>query len=301
MTITKRTPRTFRNQGVIIHLDPTYQGLLDDLLVSIHPLWQKYPKAYDVWRMLINDPECQINWDMADYLTVHKLGYNDHGMTHAMIVGANAVRIFDLLVTAGVQPDIVKAGIGENDDACVAVVAGALLHDIGNQVHRDWHPHMGVSLALPILNRILQEIYPNLTQQLEIRAFILHAIISHDFNPNPLTFEAGLVSIADGSDITKGRGRKAFSLGKIDIHSISALAIDTVEIRGCDEFPVEILVTMNNSAGLFQIEDTLTKKIVRGPLSKYITVTAITKENRSGGEERIIERLRLQDGSFKPT
>lgn len=300
MTITKRVPRTFQNEGVVIHLDPTYQDMLEDLLVRVQPLWAKYPKAYDVWRMLVNDQECQIHWDMADYLTVHKLGYNDHGMTHALIVAANALQIFDLLVVGKVQPDIVKAGIGDEDDACVAVIAGALLHDIGNQVHRDFHPQMGVVLALPILQRILQEVYSNKPQQLEVQSFILHAIISHDFNPNPLTFEAGVVSIADGTDITKGRGRKAFSLGKIDIHSVSALAVDSVEIGACEEFPVEIRVAQNNSAGIFQVEETLTKKIVRGPLARHITVT-VTTLHQSLGEERIIERLRLRDGAFKPT
>ena len=63
---------------------------------------------------------------------------------------------------------------------------------------------------------------------MQLRAFILHSIYSHDFEPSPLTFETALVSIADGTDVTKGRGRKAFGLGKVDIHSVSALAIDEV-------------------------------------------------------------------------
>jgi metal-dependent HD superfamily phosphatase/phosphodiesterase len=61
---------------------------------------------------------------------------------------------------------------------------------------------------------------------------------------------------------------------------------------------VEITVVMNNSAGIFQIEDTLTKKVVKGPLAKWITVTAITHPLDSAHDARIIERLTLRNGAF---
>ncbi|MGH2523801.1 MAG: hypothetical protein ACRDH2_14950 [Anaerolineales bacterium] len=104
--------------------------------------------------------------------------------------------------------------------------------------------------------------------------------------------------MADGTDVTKGRGRKAFDLGKVDIHSVSALAIDEVHIAAGKEYPVEITIVMNNSAGIFQIEETLTKKVVKGPLSKWITITAITRPEDSKNDARIIERLTLKNGVF---
>ena len=64
-----------------------------------------------------------------------------------------------------------------------------------------------------------------------------------------------------------------------------------------EDVPVEITVFMNNSAGIFQIEDTLTRKVVKGPLSKWITVTALTRPAGSG-DARIIERLTLRNGVF---
>ena len=157
---------------------------------------------------------------------------------------------------------------------------------------------LGVSLAQGLLDRLRPEVYPMVEQRIELRAFILHAILCHDFDPPPLTFEAGVVGVADGTDVTKGRGRKAFDLGKIDIHSVSALAIDEVRIDRGKDFPVEITVIMNNSAGIFQIEETLTRKVGRGPLSKWITVTAVTKPTDSPNDARIIERLTLRNGVF---
>jgi metal-dependent HD superfamily phosphatase/phosphodiesterase len=298
MPITHHELRVYKNRGVIITLAPSYETLERQSLEAVEPLWSKYPKTQKLWELFINDAEARSNWDMADYLTVNKLSYNDHGMTHAIIAATNAIRIFDLLVSAEVTPDVVKSGAGDVDDACLVVAISTLLHDVGNQVHRKYHEMMGVVLARGMLDRLMPEIYPEIEQRVELRAFMLHAILAHDFDPPPLTFEAGVVAVADGTDVTKGRGRKAFDLGKVDIHSVSALAIDEVDISAGKQYPVEITVVMNNSAGIFQIEDTLTKKVVKGPLAKWITVTALTRPSDSPNDSRIIERLTLRNGVF---
>ena len=297
-TLTHPKTRVYKNRGVVIELAASYEELEAQSLAAIEPLWLKYPKAQAFWHTLLDDSEARSNWDMANYMAVNKLGYNDHGMTHAIVAGSNAVRIFDLLVESGVKPDVSLSGAGDVDDACLVTASAALLHDIGNQLHRQHHELLGVGLAQAMLDRLMPAVYPQVEQRIELRAFILHAILSHDFDPPPLTFEAGVVGVADGTDVTKGRGRKAFDLGKIDIHSVSALAIDEVRIDRGKDFPVEITVVMNNSAGIFQIEETLTRKVVRGPLSKWITVTALTKPSDSAHDARIIERLTLRDGVF---
>jgi hypothetical protein len=298
MPIAHHEKRVYKNRGVVIVLDPSYETLERYSLEAVEPLWPKYPKTQRMWEMLVDDREARSNWDMADYMAVNKLSYNDHGMTHALIVGTNSIRIFDLLVSAGVTPDVVSSGAGDVDDACLATAAATLLHDIGNQVHRKHHELMGAVLARSLLDRLMPEIYPDIEQRIELRAFILHAILAHDFDPPPLTFEAAVCAVADGTDVTKGRGRTAFDLGKVDIHSVSALAIDEVHIGPGKEHPVEITVVMNNSAGIFQIEDTLTKKVVKGPLAKWITVTALTRPADSPNDARIIERLTLRNGAF---
>jgi metal-dependent HD superfamily phosphatase/phosphodiesterase len=175
MPIAHHEKRVYKNRGVIITLAPSYETLEQESLEAVAPLWPKYPKTRQLWESLVNDPEARANWDMADYMAVNKLSYNDHGMTHALIVGANAIRIFDLLVSAGVVPDVVSSGTGDVDDASLVTATATLLHDIGNQVHRQHHEMMGAVLARGILDRLMPEIYPDIEQRVELRAFILHA------------------------------------------------------------------------------------------------------------------------------
>ena len=101
--------------------------------------------------------------------------------------------------------------------------------------------------------------------------------------------------MADGTDITKGRGRKAFALGSVDIHSISALAVDQVVIERGQGKPVRIDVTMNNSGGIFQVEEVLAPKVIRTPLAPYVELHART---RPQGDEQIVSRVRLSGDHF---
>ncbi|HEX2864179.1 MAG TPA: phosphohydrolase [Deinococcales bacterium] len=255
-----------------------------------------FPRALAAYEALAHDAEARANWDMANYMTVRKLGYNDHGRVHAWVTGAASLAILELLAGAGVRPDVMESGVGDLDDAYLVVLLGTMLHDIGNQVHRHGHEQFAVMLALPILDRILTPIYPDVDQRVKVRSFILHSINCHDLDPAPLTIEGGITAVADGTDITKGRGRKAFSLGSVDIHSISALAVEQVSISRGQDRPVEIAVTMNNSAGIFQVEETLARKVVATPLHQYVAVTARTLEGE--GDQRIVEQVSLVDGRF---
>ena len=254
-----------------------------------------YPRALAAYEALTHDQEALASWDMANYLTMRKLGYNDHGRVHAWVTGAASLAILELLTDAGVKPDVVESGVGDLEDAYVVVILGTMLHDIGNQVHRAGHEQHGVMLARPIVDRILAPIYPEVFKRTKIRSFILHCIDCHDLSPAPLTIEGGVTAVADGTDITKGRGRKAFQLGSVDIHSISALAVDQVVIARGDVKPVLIDVTMNNSGGIFQVEEVLAPKVIRTPLSRYVELRART---RAQGDEQIVSRVRLDGDHF---
>ncbi len=253
---------------------------------------ESFPKTLQAYELLAANSEARGQWDMANYLTMHKLGYNDHGHVHALLTGAASVAILQLLVDAGVKLDTVNSGVGDMDDAFMVVLLSAMLHDIGNQVHREQHELFGVMLATPIIDHILEQIHDNSEQRVELRSLMLHAIYTHDLLANPLTVEAGITTVADGTDIAKGRGRKAFSLGSIDIHSISALAVDEVTITQGKDTPVEICVLMNNSAGIFQVEETLTRKVVKSPIRDYVSVIAHTNDE-TDSDQRIISRVRL--------
>jgi metal-dependent HD superfamily phosphatase/phosphodiesterase len=146
----------------------------------------------------------------------------------------------------------------------------------------------------------MPQVYEDPEQRIELRGFILHAIHCHGLEPVPLTIEAGLVAIADGSDMTKGRGRMAFDLGNINIHSVSALSIDRVMIAKGQEVPIEIIVSMSNSAGIFQVQETLTEKVINGPLHDYIAVRATTQPEDSLVDARIVHSISLKGRHFIP-
>ena len=284
-----------RAGGASLHFKTPKARLIDAAQLSIRADLAAYPKALAAFEALQSDPEALAHWDMANYITMRKLGYNDHGRVHAFITGAAAMTITHLLLDAGVQPDLIASGIGDEDDVLLTVILGTMLHDIGNQVHRVDHEMHGTALALPILDRIMTPLYPDPFKRVKVRSFILGAINCHDLNPPPLTVEGGITAVADGTDITKGRGRKAFRMGSVDIHSISALAVDQVVIEPGQERPVRIRVTMNNSGGIFQVEEVLAPKVINTPLRDYIELHAAT---RPEGEEQILRRVRLEGTQF---
>lgn len=281
-------------QERVVHIASPKAKLYLEADQSIRQGLSNYPKALKAYELLATDPEARGHWDMANYITMRKLGYNDHGRVHALLTGAASVAILQLLVDKGVKPDVIESGVGDLDDTFLVVLLSTMLHDIGNQVHRSEHESFSVVLAIPILDRVLAQIYSEPEKRVELRAFMLHSINCHDLNPEPLTIEAGITAVADGTDITKGRGRKAFALGSVDIHSISALAVDEVQIMRGERFAVEIWVRMNNSAGIFQVEETLTKKVLRSPIRDHVSVVATTV-TESGQDQRIIQRVRLHD------
>jgi metal-dependent HD superfamily phosphatase/phosphodiesterase len=245
---------------------------------------------------------------MADFIAVTKLNFNDHGEIHAKIAAASSLSMLDLLKKAGKKPDVITSGAGDWDDTFLVVCSAALLHDIGNQVHRVSHGDISPYLAVPILDRLLPLVYCGATssaysemeKKTEIRGFILHAINTHDAEPQPLTIEAALVCISDVCDLTKGRGRLAFDLGNINIHTVSALSIDSVAILPGEQKPIKILVNMNNSAGIFQIEEALASKINAGPLADSVEMIATAHPRKAKVDKRIIFELEMKGRKFEP-
>ena len=84
---------------------------------------------------------------------------------------------------------------------------------------------------------------------------VLGAITSHRDYGKPLTIEAGIVRVADALDMAKGRSRIPFEHGRVSIHSLSAAAIDAVAIKDGERTPILIEITMNNSSGVYQVDE----------------------------------------------
>lgn len=259
-----------------------------------------YPRAKRMLELLSSDEELNTLLNLANFIAVKKLGYNDHGPIHARIVAANGITILKILIESGkMEPDSVK-GLGmTEDDAHLIVLSGCILHDIGNAVHRVEHETFSVMYGKSILERLLPEIYPDTAQRTGVMQQVLHTLFAHDEGENALTVEAAIVVIADGCDITKGRGRLAYDLGKHDIHSISALSIETVDIRKGKEKLIEIHVKMSNSAGIYQLQETLGKKVAESPLKDHIEIVAELVHPKSRQELQVFDRIVFSDGRYK--
>ena len=267
-------PCTHISHGIRVNLDWDYHALAHYADRTIAELTAAYPRAARLYACALTDPQALALWDVTGYAAIEKMGYNDHGQMHAQIVAANALQLLALLNQAGIEPDVVASGAGTTEDAIIAVLAAALLHDVGNQVARANHEVYSVMLAQPILANWLSQLYDDPVQRQILTGFILSAIASHDCTPAPFTLEGSIVAVADAADMTKGRGRVAFDQGKADIHAISAMAIEQVTIQPGTETPAHIEVVMSNPAGLFQVEKLLGYKLTVTGLAQYVSLRA---------------------------
>jgi len=234
------------------------------------------------------DAEIRAYWRASNITAIDRLGFNDHGPTHIKIVAKSALRMLRLLVESGEVPDVVKSYGMKEEDAEVIVVLAAALHDIGHAVHRDNHEEFSVALAPSVIRRILSGLY-NESELTTIMVETLHAMITHRTDLQPLTLEASVVRVADALDMEKGRARIPFKAGSINIHSVSALAIDRVRVTKGEERPIKVEIAMNNSAGIYQIDELLRDKIAKTSIRDKITVVIqVPKE-----EKKIVEELKL--------
>ena len=219
------------------------------------------------------DQELHQIWKCANVNAVDRLGISDHGEVHIRIVANAALRILRLLVKGGIDPSVVTHHGLTNEDAELIVVLAACLHDTGISVHRDHHERYSLFIAFRKARELLEGIYvePDLTT---IVSETLHAIIAHDADEKSLTIEAGILKIADATDMTEGRSRIPFESGEVNIHSVSARAIDDVNIRKGENKPVCIEIKLTNSAGIFQIDELLKNKLRNSPLKPFVEVIA---------------------------
>ncbi len=230
-------------------------------------------KLKKVLERIQSDLELQQIWKSANINAVDRSGISDHGEVHIRIVANAALKILRLLVEGGVTPSIVQHHGMTNDDAEVVVVMGAVLHDSGISVHRHDHEKYSLIIGYTKARQLLTGIYeePEITIMV---SEILHAIIAHDEDQTCLTIEAGALKVADTTDMTAGRSRIPFQAGQVNIHSISAMAIEDVKIEKGTERPVRISVLLANSAGIFQLDNLLKKKLKNSTIVPYVEVVA---------------------------
>ena len=237
-----------------------------------------------------DDSQLKAWWHVANVNAVSRLQINDHSWVHIQIVANIALKLLRQLTKHGVEPGVVRDYGFERDDAEVVVTLAALLHCVGMAIAREGHEDFSLFLAEPKLRTLLDEIYdePELTV---IVSEVLQAITSHRDYGRPLTIEAGIVRVADALDMAEGRSRIPFERGAVSIHSLSAAAIDAVEIKDGEARPVLIEILMNNSSGIYQVDGLLKAKLRGSGLEPYVEVTAHIDTE---AEKRLVPIYRLE-------
>ena len=235
-----------------------------------------------------SDDQVRAWWYMTQ---VHseRLGMSDHSWVHMQIVLNIALRLLRLLVRAGVDPAMVADHGMSPRDAEVVVAGGALLHDVGMSIHRTDHEAYSLFLASGALEDLLADCYRE-PERTVVASEILHAIIGHRRRGQPYTLEAGVVRVADALDMAQGRTRLPIEAGQEGIHSISAAAVDEIRIEKGETRPVRIEIELNNSAGIFQVDDLLATKIRDTPLEGKVEVVAKIEGET---EKRLLTGFRL--------
>lgn len=233
-------------------------------------------------------------WKVVNVNAIERLSMTDHGPVHFQIVANIAVRFVRLLVKKGVIMSITKDYDLAEKYAELVVLLASLFHDLGMSINREDHEEYSLFLANRLLHEVLS--FLPIDEKTIVISESLHAIISHRSDGNPLTIEAGIVRVADALDMSKGRSRIPYESGKMDIHSVSAAAIENVEITEGDEEAsekeklIQINITMNNSAGLFQLDELLKKKIVGSGIEQYVSVRAFIDQKT---EKKLIKEYKI--------
>jgi uncharacterized protein len=209
----------------------------------------------------------------AQQVTAQRLGMSDHSWVHLQIVLNSALRIFRILQRAGVRSAIEADYLMKPADAEVVIAGGCLLHDLGMSIHRVDHEAFSLFLAADLLDSLLADVYDD-PERTIVASEILHAIIGHRKGGRPLTLEAGVVRVADALDMEHGRSRVSLETQLPNIHSLSAAAVDEVRIVPGEQRAVRVEVDMNNSAGVFQVDDLLATKLRGSGLEDHVEVIA---------------------------
>jgi metal-dependent HD superfamily phosphatase/phosphodiesterase len=219
------------------------------------------------------DDQLKAWWHVSNINAVTRMEINDHSWVHIQIVTNIALKLLRNLTSSGVEPAMVTDYGMTREDAEVVVVLTALTHCVGMSVHRHGHEDFSLFLAEPKLRQILERIYSE-PERTVVVSEILQGIISHRHDGEPLTLEAGILRVADALDMEEGRSRIPFERGRVGIHSLSAAAIEDVSIVDGESKPIRIEITMNNSAGIYQVDELLKAKLRGSGLEPYVEVVA---------------------------
>jgi metal-dependent HD superfamily phosphatase/phosphodiesterase len=220
-----------------------------------------------------HDDSLKAWWHVANVNAVRRMGINDHSWVHIQVVTNIGLKLVRDLARKGAELGAVRDYGMTVADAEVIVVLGCLFHCTGMAVHRHGHEDWSLFIAADRLPTMLEGLYDE-PERTVIIAEVLHTINAHRADGEPLSLEAGIVRVADALDMAKGRSRIPFQEGSLSIHALSAAAIDRVTIRSGNERPIMVEIAMTNSAGVYQVDGLLRRKLRGSGLEDWIEVYA---------------------------
>ena len=233
----------------------------------------------DLAEQLFEDREIHHYQEYANIVAIKRLGYNDHGPVHMRKVALNALTMAKLLQARSVGLSMETEDTGTHDDSLLVLLLAAMLHDLGMAVTRENHENYSVTLGLPLADRYLEHYYPDDPRRRVIaRSIIAECIVGHMATVRIHSREAGVILLADGCDMEKGRARIPMLLNRDpsvgDIHKYSSAAVDRIEITAGAEQPIRITVLMSESVGFFQVEEVLYPKLKMSPVKPFVELYA---------------------------
>jgi len=235
-----------------------------------------------------NNVEVITLWKVININAIDRLGMSDHGPVHVQIIANIALRLTRILLKHDLEMSITKYfGLSEQYAELVVLLA-SLFHDLGMSISREGHEEFSLFLANELLHKVLE--FLSVEERTIVTSEVLHAIIAHRSGGKPNTIEAGIVRVADALDMSEGRSRIPYEAGNVDIYSVSAAAIDKVEIMEGDDKPIQINILMNNSAGLFQVDELLKRKLIGSGIEKYVKVRALIERRR---EKKLLKEFEI--------
>lgn len=233
----------------------------------------------DIVKLLLEDAEVKAIQGYANTVSITRLGLNDHGPVHMKTVCHNALKMLRILHDAGVKTSLETESVGTFADSVTAVCIAALLHDAGMTIARKGHELYSGIVTYNIIKDVLTKVLPDDVRRRTImQSVAIEGILGH-MATNPIhSIEAGLILIADGCDMTKGRARIPLKIPtkptEGDIHKYSANSIEKVKIRHGKERPMKIEVHMKSEVGFFQVEEVLIPKIQSSPAKHLVELHA---------------------------
>ncbi len=244
------------------------------------------PVCLELVKYLFADEELQEMQEYANNVSIRRLGFNDHGPVHMRQVVGNAIKMMKILHDSCIPTSLELEEIGTFEDSLCAVILAGLMHDLGMAIGRQAHEEMSALLAQPIIDRTLMHMFPDdLHKRVIIKSVATEAIVGHMSSRKIHSVEAGILLIADGCDMTKGRARIPMAINTTpkvgDIHKYSANAINRIGIHHGQRKPIKIDIEMSADVGFFQIEEVLLQKIDASPAKQFVELYAgVTGQER---------------------